>query len=345
MHQANQKRPQQKVSMFSDSYKATLSHFRNQFFASEELINLWHGKLQPLPFHRRRTVSDWQPQQQSRFIESLIVGQPQPALFFDGSQTEWYIVDGRKRLTALSDFVQGRFALQSLYFLGDMYENQHFDQLPLLVRRKILNFKFEVNLLNPNTPDLVRYGVYTGLLAKGNSDVSNPCRDFLFPEGFKTLKRLYRETNPRRSGLLRSGFDVYSPEGVTGRLLVFHLYRLNMLRSNYEVLRTPVEVLVNELLTQPDLESLVQESRFAETARRIFEQIDRPRLTTRKQAEKQEAMLALLSTQPQEQPPRNWEEWATEAWKEIPATPPYTGQLLENYLKRYLYLKQQLETK
>ena len=187
--------------------------------------------------------------------------------------------------------------------------------------------------------------MYTGLLAKGNSDVSNPCRDFLFPCGFETLKRLCRETNLRRSGLLRSGFDVYSPEGVTGRLLVFHLYRLNMLRSNYEVLRTPVEVLVNELLTQPDLESLVQESRFAETARRTFEQIDRPRLTTRKQAEKQEAMLALLSTQPQEQPPRNWEEWATEAWKEIPATPPYTGQLLENYLKRYLYLKQQLETK
>ena len=316
--------------MFSDSYKATLSHFRNQFFASEELINLWHGKLQPLPFHRRRTISDWQPQ---------------PALFFDGSRTEWYIIDGRKRLTALSDFAQGRFALQSLYFLGDMYENLHFGQLPLLVRRKILNIKFEVNLLNPDTPDLVRYGVYTGLLAKGNNDVSNPCRDFLFPDGFETLKRLCRETNPRRSGLLRSGFDAYSPEGMTGRLLVFHLYRLNMLRSQYEVLKTPVEVLVNELLTQPDLESLVQQSRFAETARRTFGQTDRLRLTTRKQAEIQEALLALLSTRPQQQPPRNWEDWATEVWKQIPATPPYTGQLLENYLKRFLYLKQQLETK
>lgn len=331
--------------MFSDSYKATLSHFRNQFFASEELIDLLHGKLQPLPFHRQRTVSDWQPQQQSRFIESLMVGQPQPALFFDGSRTEWYIIDGRKRLTALSHFTRGRFALQSLYFLGDMYENLRFDQLPLLARRKILNFKFEVNLLNPDTPDLVRYGVYTGLLAKGNSDVSNPCRDFLFPCGFETLKRLCRETNLRRSGLLRSGFDAYSPERLTGRLLVFHLYRLNMLRSQYEALKTPVEVLVNELLTQPDLESLVQESRFAETTRIAFGQIDQLRLTTRKQAEKQETLLALLSTRPQQQPPRNWEEWATEAWERIPVTPPYTGQLLENYLKRYLYLKQQLETK
>ena len=171
--------------LYPELHKITFTNFRNQYFTVEELLKERESRhLQEKPREFRLAFSDWSVEQRSRFVESLIVGQPHPAFFIDGSLNQWYLIDGEKRLRAISRFVSDAYRLCGLFFLGDKYEGRTFSELPLFIRRKIMNYVFEAYILNPGSSPQVRYGVYTYLLARPQRNVTNNCRRFIFPEGF-----------------------------------------------------------------------------------------------------------------------------------------------------------------
>lgn len=328
--------------MTLDNYKVEFTNFRNQYFTVEELLEEKRsGHLKNKPKEFTPGFSDWNVEQKSRFVESLVVGQPHPAFFIDGSLVEWYLIDGEKRLRAVSQFVLGKYRLCGLYFLGDKYEDKAYGELPLFVRRKIMNYVFEAYILNPGSSPQVRYGVYTNLLARPLKNVSNPCRQFLFPAGFALLSEaasvlswglLWRPRMPHYT--LRN----CSAQDITGRLLVFLLAAEGLRFASSGDIN--IEVLVNSLLEEPHrLSMLMERCGFFRKLKEVGELVRRVEtLRLVKTVEQMDALFALLlklSGEGRTKDIFGLGEWIVRVWERIPPEVSPTGRLLRDYLKRF----------
>lgn len=202
--------------MKKDSYKVAYNDFRTQFFTVEELLKeVDCGHIAMLP-SIEYSNNHWNDADKSHFIETLMVGQPQSALFFDGSQPIWYILTGNKEINILLDFCNGKFRLRALYFYCDLYENKRFYELPLSIQRKILNYRFQVHILNPGSSDPVRYGIYNSILEGPQHQLKNYIRNIIYPKNFKILSQACNEVRPSFINSLH-----YSLEDIAGHLLVF----------------------------------------------------------------------------------------------------------------------------
>lgn len=98
-----------------------------------DLVESADYNLQPA-FQRRPR---WPALKQSRLIESFIMNVPVPPIFLYESEFSRYeVMDGRQRLTAISDFYNDRFALEGLEFWPEL-NNRKYSDLPEQVRRGI----------------------------------------------------------------------------------------------------------------------------------------------------------------------------------------------------------------
>lgn len=95
----------------------------------------------------------WSDDKQSRLIESILLGLPLPAFYFDTVNPQWDIVDGLQRCCSIENFcVKKTLKLTGLEFLGQMdgrpyLEGGGFDDLDRTLQRSIITRPITVNLI------------------------------------------------------------------------------------------------------------------------------------------------------------------------------------------------------
>lgn len=117
----------------------------------------------------QREENLWSLEQQSRLIESVLLGLRLPAFYFEVvEKRKWNIIDGLQRCCAIRNFcVDQTLSLIGLEFLQDKFEGKLYNQFSFEIKRDIRMLPITVNLLDKGTPDDVKYILFRRLNTGG----------------------------------------------------------------------------------------------------------------------------------------------------------------------------------
>lgn len=114
----------------------------------------------------------WTEEKQSRLIESILLGLPLPAFYFDTANKQWDIIDGLQRCYSIENFcVKKTLRLKGLEFLaekdGKKYlEGLGFEDLDRELQRGIITRPITVNLIK-KAPRSIRFILFKRLNTGG----------------------------------------------------------------------------------------------------------------------------------------------------------------------------------
>jgi Protein of unknown function DUF262 len=118
------------------------------------------------PRYQRR--NRWKDDRRSRLMESFLMNVPVPPVFLNEDEYGHYsVIDGKQRLTAINDFMLGRFRLAGLKVFGEL-NGKSLDELPRTLQT-ILETRANLRaiiILRQSDPD-IKYQVFQRLNTGG----------------------------------------------------------------------------------------------------------------------------------------------------------------------------------
>lgn len=183
--------------------------FRKQILVCEQILDMIDKDSLRFVGHTYGSNSRWDIGLKSMFIYQMLSGFQVPELMFDGSEKNWYVITGERQLKCIYEYITGSLTL-SEEALGEFKKYKRFEELPLMLKRKLLNTEFFVTVLNPYVTRSDRYRIYEmGSVTEGSSDLWAVAK-FVFPEGYNNLERIvdniilsYPSIKPNRIQIVR----------------------------------------------------------------------------------------------------------------------------------------------
>lgn len=109
----------------------------------------------------QRKAGLWSDQKKSQLIESMLLRIPLPAFYFDGGDSDnWLIIDGLQRITSIKEFVvDKKLKLTGLEFFKDL-EGMRYSELPRMFARRIEETNIITYIVKSGTPVNVKYNIF-----------------------------------------------------------------------------------------------------------------------------------------------------------------------------------------
>lgn len=155
------------------------------------------------PTYQRRLR--WDEKRKSKLIESFLMNVPVPPVFFNEDQYGSYsVIDGKQRITAISDFMRGKLRLKGLSVFHEL-NGQTFDDFPPLLQRVVRTRPTlrAVIILRQSDKD-VKFNVFQRLNTGGVRLNAQEIRNSAFPGPLNKMIVEVSE-NPRFHKLLGIG--------------------------------------------------------------------------------------------------------------------------------------------
>lgn len=138
-------------------------------FSLREIVSqIDDGEIDLSPDFQREYV--WKSRQRTRLIESVLLGIPLPAFYFNQSQNGNYqVVDGVQRLSTIRLFMKDEHALGEvdLEYLKDL-KGLYFSELDKVLVRRLRSTQIVVHVIEPQTPDEVKYDIFNRVNTLGS---------------------------------------------------------------------------------------------------------------------------------------------------------------------------------
>ena len=148
-----------------------------------------HDEVDLEPEFQRSFI--WKPEQQSRLIESLLLRIPIPVFYVAADEKEnWSVIDGVQRIFTIYHYVTDKYSLNRLEYL-DRFNEKKYSDLPRLMQRRIGETELVVNIIEPGTPEDVKFNIFRRINTGGMMLNGQEIRNALHPGPVRAyLKRL-----------------------------------------------------------------------------------------------------------------------------------------------------------
>lgn len=128
-------------------------------FSFREIIERYNDGEIIKPELQRKYV--WSKHEASRFIDSILLGLPVPAVFFAKQEDEsMLIVDGYQRIMSVRDFIRGQFSgddtnfkLSSQEDINDRWRGKTFLELDIMEQRRLKNTTIHTIIFEQKQPN------------------------------------------------------------------------------------------------------------------------------------------------------------------------------------------------
>lgn len=120
----------------------------------------------------------WRDKQQVRLIESILLGIPLPAFYFNQDKLGAHqVIDGVQRLTTIKQFMSDMLVLKEGYleYLSPL-EGQTFSTLDPATKRRFSGTQIVAHVIEPQTPDDVKYDIFNRVNTGGSPLVAQEIR-------------------------------------------------------------------------------------------------------------------------------------------------------------------------
>ena len=176
------------------------------------LVNDFKENHIVIPEYQRQFV--WDTSIQSRFIESIFMAVPIPAIFLlettdDQGITENEVIDGVQRLSTLASFVDNKLRLSKGLKLSGL-EGQKFESLDGAIKKIFLNRDISIITIEKNTDSTIQFEIFERLNRGSVSLTHQELRNCMYHGDFNSfLNRISSDNKDYRE--LLSEFSNFKP--------------------------------------------------------------------------------------------------------------------------------------